>query len=209
MEARKITIVSTRTQEKKVIMSSATTLGELKRDLDRTGVNYQDMTFYEGLSKTELIDDGSILPHDVLYKGQTTNELVFMLTSPNKKIKSGAVNRKEIYNGIKEYHLEDACIRKYGKNYTLCKSEDLLKLIEEHHGSTSKEEAPKGDLEKEVTSLRTSIKCLLDSLVDAEILEREEATNILSGKYSSNTAKPKKELSTYSDDEIDEMFDFV
>lgn len=209
MEARKITIVSTRTQEKKVIMSSATTLGELKRDLDRTGVNYQDMTFYEGLSKTELINDGSILPHDVLYKGQTTNELVFMLTSPNKKIKSGAVNRKEIYNGIKEYHLEDACIRKYGKNYTLCKSEDLLKLIGEHHGSTSKEEAPKGDLEKEVTSLRTSIKCLLDSLVDAEILEREEATNILSGKYSSNTAKPKKELSTYSDDEIDEMFDFV
>lgn len=209
MEARKITIVSTRTQEKRIIMSSATTLGELKRDLDRTGVNYQDMTFYEGLSKTELINDGSILPHDVLYKGQTTNELVFMLTSPNKKIKSGAVNRKEIYNGIKEYHLEDACIRKYGKNYTLCKSEDLLKLIEEHHSSTPKEEAPEGDLEKEVTSLRTSIKCLLDSLVDAEILEREEATNILSGKYSSNTAKLKKGLSTYSDDEIDEMFDFV
>lgn len=209
MEARKITIVSTRTQEKKVIMSSATTLGELKRDLDRLGVNYHDMTFYEGLSKTELINNDSILPHDVLYKGQTTNELVFMLTSPNKKIRSGAVNRKEIYNSIKEYHLEDACIRKYGKNYTLCKSEDLLKLVEEHHGSTSKKEAPKGDLEKEATSLKTSIKCLLDSLVDAEILEREEATNILNGKHFSNTAKPKKELSTYSDDEIDEMFDFV
>lgn len=209
MEARKITIVSTRTQEKKVIMSSATTLGELKRDLDRSGVNYHDMTFYEGLSKTELINNDSILPHDVLYKGQTTNELVFMLTSPNKKIRSGAVNRKEIYNSIKEYHLEDACIRKYGKNYTLCKSEDLLKLVEEHHGSTSKKEAPKGDLEKEVTSSKTSIKCLLDSLVDAEILEREEATNTLNGKHFSNTAKPKKELSTYSDDEIDEMFDFI
>ena len=49
MEARKITIVSTKNQEKSVIMSSATTLGELKRDLDSANIDYQDMVFYEGV----------------------------------------------------------------------------------------------------------------------------------------------------------------
>ena len=89
MEARKITVVSTRNQKKSVIMSAATTLAELKADLRQNGIDYEGMTFYEGTSKIELKDDNSVLPHDVPYKGQTTNELVFMLTNTNKKIKSG------------------------------------------------------------------------------------------------------------------------
>ena len=35
MEARKITVVSTKTQKKSVIMSGAETLGELKKDLEK------------------------------------------------------------------------------------------------------------------------------------------------------------------------------
>ena len=89
MEARKITVVSTRNQKKSIIMSAATTLAELKADLRQNGIDYDGMTFYEGTSRVELKDDASVLPHDVLYKGQTTNELVFMLTNTNKKIKSG------------------------------------------------------------------------------------------------------------------------
>lgn len=89
MENRKIIIVSTRTQKKSVIMSAATTLAELKSDLRANGIDYEDMTFYEGLSKVELKDDASMLPHDVPYKDKVTNELVFMLTTANKKIKSG------------------------------------------------------------------------------------------------------------------------
>ena len=87
MEARKITVVSTRNQKKSVIMSAATTLAELKADLRQNGIDYEGMTFYEGLTHTELLTDEAILPHDVPYKGATTNELVFMLTNPNKKIK--------------------------------------------------------------------------------------------------------------------------
>ena len=40
METRKITIVATREQKKYVIDSAATTLGELKADLDNVGINY-------------------------------------------------------------------------------------------------------------------------------------------------------------------------
>ena len=89
MQERKITVVSTRNQKKSVIMSAATTLAELKADLRQNGIDYEGMTFYVGTSKVELKDDNSVLPHDVPYKGQTTNELVFMLTNTNKKIRSG------------------------------------------------------------------------------------------------------------------------
>ena len=47
MEARKITIVSTRNQKKSIIMSAATTLAELKADLRQNGIDYDGMTFYE------------------------------------------------------------------------------------------------------------------------------------------------------------------
>ena len=97
METRKITVVSTREQKRSTIMSAATTLGELKADLNNAGINYSDMTFYEGLTKTELVNDESLLPTNVPYKGQITNELVFMLTNMNKKIKSGAMTRAEAY----------------------------------------------------------------------------------------------------------------
>ena len=40
MEARKITVVSTRNQKKSVIMSAATTLAELKADLRQNGIDY-------------------------------------------------------------------------------------------------------------------------------------------------------------------------
>lgn len=95
MEKRKITVVSTKTMDKKVILSGAETLGELKSELIAEGMDLTDLTFYEGISKTELISDESFLPKDLPYinrkTGETiiTNELVFMLTMPNKKIKSG------------------------------------------------------------------------------------------------------------------------
>ena len=123
MEARKITIVSTKTQKKSVIMSTAETLGQLKSDLAAANIDYSDMTFYEGLTKTELKSDDSVLPKEVPYTNRatgttiTTNELVFMLTNTNKKIKSG-VSRKEVYQMIKDRNLTEACIDKYYKNFT-------------------------------------------------------------------------------------------
>lgn len=201
MEARKITIVSTKNQEKSVIMSSATTLGELKRDLDSANIDYQDMVFYEGVSKTELINNDSVLPHDISYKGQTTNELVFMLTIPNKKIRSGAMNRKEIYALIKEHNLQKACLEKYKKDYTRCKSEDLLKLIEYSRCTSDKQPVEMVDpnirLIKEVEGLRESVDLLLQALQNPHVINNSD--NIKSGEINSS----------YSDAEIDELFDFI
>lgn len=234
MEARKITVVQTKNQKKSVIMSEATTLGELKADLRKNGIDYDGMTFFEGTSKTELKTDASVLPHDVPYKGQVTNELVFMLTNTNKKIRSGAVamTRAEAYNAIKSMGLQDACVKKFGKNFTMCKTADLIALVQSNGASKPAPAAPKKEEKAPVaaqeatapvaptsngecidTVARAAISKLVDILEDNGTIEedeKEEILGILGGEVviattTSDEYKPKS-ASPYSDDEIDDMF---
>ena len=232
MDARKITVVQTKNQKKSVIMSAATTLAELKSDLRANGIDYDGMTFFEGTSKVELKNDASVLPHDVPYKGTITNELVFMLTNANKKIRSGATNmsRMEAYNAIKSMGLQDACVKKFGKNFTMCKTADLIALVQDYSASKPASVAPKAEAKKEEkvkspvvpTSngsecadivARAAISRLVEILEDngtIEDYEKEKVLDILGGKVAIATApseeyKPKS-ASPYSDDEIDAMF---
>ena len=229
MESRKITIVQTKNQRKSVIMSAATTLAELKSDLRANNIDYNGMTFFEGTSKVELKNDASVLPHDVPYKGTITNELVFMLTNTNKKIRSGATNmsRMEAYNAIKSMGLQDACVKKFGKNFTMCKTTDLIALVQSN--STSKP-TPKTETKKEekvkapVVPTNNGGKCvdtvaraaihrlvvILENNGTIEDYEKEEVLGILGSEVAVNVApseeyKPKS-ASPYSDDEIDDMF---
>ena len=234
MENRKITIVSTKNQTKKVIMSSATTLAELKADLRLNGIDYTDMTFFEGTSKVELKDNNSVLPHDVPYKGTITNELVFMLTNTNKKIKSGTMSRMEVYDEIKKLGLQDVCVKKFGKNFTMCKTADLIALVQSNGDEESAPATPKVETKKKETSINTPVssasndgECvdtvaraainklleILENNGTIEYYEKEEVRSILEGEIevsgaSSKEYKPKS-ASSYSDDEIDDMFDFV
>ena len=232
MQERKITVVSTRNQKKSVIMSAATTLAELKADLRQNGIDYEGMTFYEGTSKVELKDDNSVLPHDVPYKGQTTNELVFMLTNTNKKIRSGAaMSRADVYAAIKAKGLQGECVKRFGKNFTMCKTADLITLIYEKSASKPVPAAPtkgkkvaeaKEEKAKECTctnegvdtKARAALSRLVTILVDDCILgdcEAEEIKEILSAKANEATSEDYKpsSASSYSDDEIDKMFDFA
>ena len=236
METRKIVVIQTKNQKKSVIMSAATTLAELKSDLRANGIDYDGMTFFEGTSKVELKNDASVLPHDVPYKGTITNELVFMLTNTNKKIRSGATNmsRMEAYNAIKSMGLQDACVKKFGKNFTMCKTIDLIALIQSNGDAEPASVAPKAEAKKEEkvetpvntpvapasnggecvdTVARAAISKLVEILEDngtIEDYEKEEVLGILEGKVAvsaepSEEYKPKS-ASPYSDDEIDDMF---
>lgn len=130
MEARKITVVDSATQAVKVIMTSAETLGDLKADLRANGFNLDNMAFYEGLSKLELKHDESPLPHDIPRNGTTTNELVIRLTKAQKNIRSGAMDRKEAMAMVKKLGIAAAINKKYGKNFTQCKTVDLIAEVE-------------------------------------------------------------------------------
>ena len=211
MEPREILVVNTKTQSRKTITSSATTLAELKADLRAAGIDYSDMTFYEGISKTEIKTDDSQLPHDVNYKGNITNNLVFMLTTANKKVKSGAVStRAEAYKAIKDNNLQDEVKKKFGKNFTNCGTNDLVTFVNNKENKVAKT-VIKG----------TSVKAALDTIVEKSNVNYTAAivklVNHLAGKAISTDAAndilaeigveykaPKGKV--YSESEIDEMF---
>ena len=229
MEARKITIVSTKTQKKSVIMSGAETLGELKNDLRNAGIDFEDMTFYEGTSKTELKTNESVLPKDVPYTNRTTgetintNELVFMLTNTNKKIRSGAMTRKEAYDVIRKQGLQVACLKEYGKNFTVCSTNALIALIEANapkKKSVKKTPKPKGEITSAApvetlkvvdVQAREAIRTLANILNNTGHLYNDEFEAILSNLNSDLTPVAQENYkpdsaSPYSYNEIDAMF---
>lgn len=231
MEKRKITVIPTKTHKTQVIESAATTLAELKADLTKAGIDYTDCTFFEGLTKIELKNDAAILPHDVPYKGTTTNNLVFMITNASKKIRSGAkLDRKAIIEEIKVKNLTEVVKKTYGKNYTNCKTEDLQKILNKETASTTaddsaptakaapaKKEVPNKpamkttDLSSYVTKaeLRKVIESLLEEMEDADVdyIEDVDIDNIaIIGKVSSSNSEEEKSDSPYSPNELDDMF---
>lgn len=129
-----VSVVNTKTQGRNNIESNAETLGQLKEELRAAGISFDGMTFMEGSTKTELKDDFSVLPTNVPVKrggvatGETTNNLVFFLTAPEKHISSGAVaDRKEAYAYMKSHpEIAKAFTAKFGKNYTNGSTVDLI-----------------------------------------------------------------------------------
>lgn len=213
MEFRKVTIINNKTQSQKVIQaSSATTLGELKREMREAGIEYEGMTFFEGHLRAELKDDASILPTNIPYKGQVVNDLIFLLTAPEKKIKSGAMSRAEAYNAIKARGLQDECVKRFGKNFTMCKTQDLIDLLGE--GSPVKEEKKEVVKEEEVKPKVTAtsegnvagaLEVLLEDLYGSDVIEEgtyDRAMAVLKG----TTYKAPEKMSR---SEINKMFDFV
>ena len=219
METRKITIISTKNHSTKVINSAATTLAELKSDLDNAGIGYTDCTFFEGLTKTELKNDAAILPHDVPYKGTITNNLVFMITNASKKIRSGAkLDRKAIIEEIKAKNLTEVVKKVYDKNYTNCKTEDLERILSMNNNSASKEAPAKKETVE--TKSNTSVPN------DTEYITKTQLTEILTFIFDKmddveyfsninldncpylrdNTVKKKTSESPYSSNELDDMF---
>ena len=216
MEKRIITIVSTANSSKVELETEATTLGELKAAMRQADIAYDGMTFYEGLTKSELVDDASILPHDVVRNGQTTNNLVFMLTNTNKKIRSG-YDRLELYNIIKAKGLAEECKERLGKNFTVCKTSELEELVKGCESSKSAAEAATVEisaafeitaekaLQQEVKALSNAFNTLLDFLEVYEILDGDEMDQIKSCMVKRGENKD----SLYKNSEIDDMFSFL
>ena len=227
MEKRKITVIPTKTHKTQVIESAATTLAELKADLTKAGIDYTDCTFFEGLTKIELKNDAAILPHDVPYKGTTTNNLVFMITNASKKIRSGAkLDRKAIIEEIKVKNLTEVVKKTYGKNYTNCKTEDLEKILNKEVASTTVDtSAPTAKVapaKKETIETKSNTSVLdnteyitkaqlteiltfiLDKMDDVEYFSSINLDNC--PYFRDDIVKKETSESPYSSNELDDMF---
>lgn len=224
METRKVTIINSKSQSQKVIQDSkATTLGELKAEMRERGIDYEGMTFFEGHMRAELKDDAAPLPTNIPYKGQVVNDLTFMLTAPEKKVKSGAMSRAEAYNEVKRLGLQDKCKQVYGKNFTQCGTADLIALIEKVGNkpvaaapeAEEPVEAPVAEPENVSTeapaqsadgcNCAKALTALVEDLYASDAIEEEtydKVTAILKG----GTYKAPEKMSKK---EIDDMFNFV
>ena len=216
METRKVTIINSKTQSQKVIQDSkATTLGELKQEMRERGIDYAGMTFFEGHMRAELKDDAAPLPTNIPYKGQVVNYLTFMLTTPEKNVKSGAMSRAEAYAEIKKRGLQSACVDEFGKNFTQCSTVDLIYLIEKN--STKAAPAPKAEKpievaapvapEAPITEGNTSkaLAILTEALYENDLIEEETYNAVMVTLKGGSYNAPEK----MSKREIDEMFGFV
>lgn len=192
------------------------------------GIEYEGMTFFEGHLRAELKDNASILPTNIPYKGQVVNDLTFLLTAPEKKIKSGAMSRAEAYNAIKARGLQDECVKRFGKNFTMCKTQDLIDLLGEGFATVApvkeekkevvKEKAEKKEVAKETVkeekpevtatsegNVAGALEILLEDLYGSDAIEEgtyDRAMAVLKG----TTYKAPEKMSR---SEINKMFDFV
>lgn len=224
METRKVTIINSRSQSQKVIQDSkATTLGELKAEMRERGIDYSGMTFYEGHMRAELKDDAAPLPTNIPYKGQVVNDLTFMLTAPEKNIKSGAMSRAEAYSKIKSMDLQELCKTKFGKNFTQCSTADLISLIESNPEKTvkavrkaneakpvveeKKEESKKAEIKNENSDCNVviAITALVEGLYDNHKISEELKDMVITILNGGTYTAPE----LMSQREIDEMFGFV
>ena len=203
MSTKKFTVIDTRTGLKKTFDSEANTVGELKADLARLDISTDGMAIQEGLTRTELGGNDTYLPHDVPYKGGTTNNLVFRLTQAEKRIKSGSV-RSDAYDQVKKLGLQNAIVAKYGKNFTMCKTAELVAEVE----AAKKKAAPKAETKKNKKEPKYSnaaekaITVLASKLVDCCIFsaaEGKEVTDIIGTSLIADEG--------YSVEDINDMFD--
>lgn len=201
METRKITVISNKGQYKKVMNSAATTLGELKADMTAVGIDYNGMSFLEGLTRTELIDDASQLPTNVNYRGTVTNDLVFYLTATNKKIKSG-MTRQEAYAHINERpELKDVVKDTFGRNFTQVSTDNLVHIIIAAQTPYSCDECscPSCDCEE-----MNQTELLASFLLDNGCITLNQYNRVL------DIDNPQfEEQSPYSNEELEDMFDFM
>lgn len=205
MEPRKITVVDQGSSRTVVLNTAATTLGELKRDLEREGLDFSNKTFYEGISKTTLREDASLLPHDIPYKGNITNELIFGLSYTNKKITSGVLSRTEAYQMIKEGGLQAAFKNKTGKSHTNASTQELLDFLKSVKEDS---EAPKCSSTEEMNVIKETILKLADVLYSRGFLSMSEMENIMEAfKPGFHASEENKEnsASPYSAEEIREL----
>lgn len=214
---RKITVLVESTQSKHVLQSNATTLGELKDELREKNISFNsDDVFKEGMSKTVLTTDESILPSNIPWRGEVTNDLIFMITAPQKKIKSGVMTRAEVYAEVKRLNLQDTISKKVGKNFTQCSTAVLLTFIDEASKNSCKAKTPAPVAkEKKVKSNPTpevvesvtfcALKELIAKMVNKGVLSEANANNIL-GVASGKPALPIEKEESY--DELAVQFDF-
>ena len=228
MENREILVANTKTQQRIKLTTNAETLKELKDAMDAQGIDYSGMTFTEGISKTQLLDDATQLPKNIMYKGQPTNNLVILLTNTKKNIASGA-DRAELYTAIKENGLCDEIKEAFGRNFTqvpTAKLQEFLEGFNAHQPADENEEDEDyGNDDVEASEEENDTSFSVDTIVDSLVLHiimlkqrgsltiddlqelRDRVTALINKSKEKTASAPVSTSDGINDDDIDGMID--
>ena len=133
------------------------------------------------------------------------------------------MSRAEVYNAIKARGLQDECVKRFGKNFTMCKTQDLIALLVEGAPvKEAKEGVAKEKVVKEVKETRKegedpvvpvtsegnvagALEVLLEDLYAGDVIEDGTYGRVLAVLKGAPYEAPEG----LSKAEIYEMFDFV
>lgn len=209
---RTITIVST-DAPKNVFEADVTTVGELRKELSLKGIDFAGKSMFEGITKADYgnATNDTVLPHDLTWKGEVTNSLVFMITKAKKNIDSGmgsTLSRRDLFAKIKSLGIADSIKTEFGTDYTHLSSVVLSDFVAKHCSSeiqesiSEKESVDNIDNQnaQKITHLKGAILAFIAMTVIEKLISVEEIADMLPG-YSV-PATPKGA----SNQDIEEMF---
>ena len=212
---RTITVYNSSTQEKKVFENvEVNTLAEVKSILRENGIDYDGMDFMEGVSQTKLLNDTSVLPHDIPYKGSTTNDLLIYMTLKDKKVRSGvdfkSMDRRTLLGYIKDHGWVEEVNKAFNANYTRVSSASLIDFCIKKEGTSGMPAAPAAQAETPAEDCLgkkaiSAIKTLTETLYDDDLISTvvyEKVMKTLEGKKEKASAEPE---AGFSQEEIDNM----
>ena len=185
MEAREILVANTKTQRRYKITTAATTLGELKAAMRENDIDYSGLEFTEGITKTQLLDDASLLPSNIPYKGAVTNNLVILLTNTKKKIDSGydeevnSTDRAEAYKIIKDNDMQEEVKEEFGRNFTQVSTAALWEFIHNHELDDEDDICDDETEEDEPATLVDIIMALIEDLYNKRVFVDSDAWDLI------------------------------
>lgn len=213
---RTVTVKNYTTQEARVFENiDVNTWGKLKKILEENDIEVEGMNAREGLSKVQLLNDDSILPHGIPYKGKVTNDLFILLTLGKKNLNlGGEPSREEVVNEMKKLHLEDVIKELTGKHWTNVSTVALYRIVSDKGQKPAKTEETKPAQEdaacpvevlyKSINVLANTMKHLVNVLFGTDVLGEEDREDIIDLLKKVNVGK-KKPTKGLSEEEMDEI----
>lgn len=150
--SRKITIVSTRGEKKKVIEFSGTVWSELRSELKKAGYDLNNTKCVETVRRTTLEHDQAIVP---------TEDFNLFIMPVKSKSGNSKISRSDVYTKIKGFLKEnESKAKSHFGNYTKLSTNSLIELVDSYHQKYKpevKREAEASNIEA-ITDILESIK---------------------------------------------------
>lgn len=212
---RTITVYNSSTQEKKVFENvEVNTLAEVKSILRENGIDYDGMDFMEGVSQTKLLNDTSVLPHDIPYKGSTTNDLLIYITLKDKKVRSGvdfkSMDRRTLLGYIKDHGWVEEVNEVFNANYTRVSSASLIDFCIKKEGTSGISAAPAAQAEAPAEGCPgekavNAIKTLTEALYDDDLISIVVYKKVMKTLEGKKEEAPAEKEAGFSQEEINNM----